>query len=362
MRVLVLNWKDLAHPAAGGAETFVQRVAAELVRLGHEVTLLAAKVDGQPANDEVDGVRIVREGGRFTVYRAARSFWREHGRGSFDVVIDSINTRPFLAPRWVSDTPVVALVYQLAREVWFTEMPLPVAALGRHVLEPWWLRTYRNVPALTISHSSAASLGEHHGWTDVTVLPMGLDPIVRPDVPKEDAPTVIFLARLVGMKRPQDAIRAFERLRAARPDARLWMVGTGPELERLRAARTPGVELFGRVTGEARADLLTRAHVLVATSLREGWGLNVSEAAVCGTPSIGYAVAGLVDSVPAAGGALVEQMPEALGDALVRFFGGELVLTPRVSTHPWSEVAEAVERRLADVVSAAAGRDRGRRG
>ena len=49
-----------------------------------------------------------------------------------------------------------------------------------------------------------------------------------------------------------------------------------------------------------------RAHVLVATSVREGWGLNVSEAAACGTPAIGYSVPGLVDSIPASGGALVE--------------------------------------------------------
>ena len=104
--------------------------------------------------------------------------------------------------------------------------------------------------------------------------------------------------------------------------------------------------MLGRVSNSERAELLSRAHVLVATSVREGWGLTVSEAAVCGTPSIGYAVPGLVDSVPASGGALVDPNPDALGDALVRFFDGALRLTPRASTRPWSEVAEAVERRL----------------
>ena len=145
------------------------------------------------------------------------------------------------------------------------------------------------------------------------------------------------------------------------PEAQLWIVGTGPEFERLRAAAPVGVEMLGRVSDAERAELLTRAHVLVATSLREGWGLTVSEAAVCGTPSIGYAVPGLVDSIPASGGALVDPNPDALADALVRFFDGTLRLTPRVSTRPWSEVAEAVERRLRAVVTASdsgAGRNR----
>ncbi|MEX2049118.1 MAG: glycosyltransferase family 4 protein [Gemmatimonadota bacterium] len=351
MRILILNWKDLEHPAAGGAEAFIHSVAEGLVQRGHEVTLVAARIDRRRDAEDVRGVKVVRRGGRISVYRAARRFWKTQPAGSFDIVVDSINTRPFLAPRWVGDTPVIALIYQLAREVWFTETPLPVAALGRYVLEPWWLRAYRNVPALTISESSAASLREHLGWTDVTVLPMGLEPMTKPDVPKEERPTVVFLGRLVGMKRPEDAIRAFARLRSARPDARLWIIGTGPQQERLRAAAAPGVELLGRVTSDERANLLGRAHVLVATSVREGWGLNVSEAAACGTPSICYSVPGLVDSVAAAAGALVDANPEALGDALIRFFAGQLNLVPRVSTRPWPEVAEVVERRLREVVT-----------
>lgn len=351
MRVLILAWKDLAHPAAGGAEVFTEEVARELVRRGHPVTLFAASVGGAPPSENVHGVDIVRAGGRLTVYREARRFWSREA-GSFDVVVDEINTRPFMTPRWIRGTPIVALIFQLAREVWFTETPLPVAAIGRYVLEPWWLRAYRTVPGLTISESSAASLREHHAWQDVTVVPVGLEPIVKPNVPKERTPTVIFLGRLVGMKRPGDAIEAFLHLRTAFPAARLWIIGTGPLESQLRAAAPHGVELLGRVSDEERAERLARAHVLVATSLREGWGLNVSEAAACGTPSIGYAVPGLVDSVLASAGALVDPTPDALGEALVEFFRRELRLEPRADTPTWSDVADVVERRLHDVVEA----------
>ena len=353
MRILIFNWKDLAHPAAGGAEVFTERIARELVGRGHAVTLFAATVAGMPEREPVEGVEIVRRGGRLGVYREARRFWREQPARAYDVVVDEINTRPFLTPRWTHGTPVVALIHQLAREIWFCETPWPVAVLGRYALEPWWLRAYRDVPALTVSESSAESLRRHHGWRDVSVLPEGHTPHPIPDVAKEREPTVVFLGRLVQMKRPEDAVASMRELRRSVPNARLWVIGDGPLSERLRSEGTPDVELLGRVSGEELRDRLARAHVHVATSVREGWGLNVSEAAACGTPSIGYAVPGLVDSISASGGALVNPNPAALAEALGRFFLGELELQPRVSTVPWDEVATLVEQRLSEVARTA---------
>jgi hypothetical protein len=158
MRILILNWKDTSHPLAGGAEVFTEEVAKALVLSGHDVTLFAAAVAGRPSRESVSGFEVIRRGGRLGVYRAARRFWAAQPAGRFDVVVDEINTRPFLTPRWVGETPVVALIHQLAREIWSYETPFPLSVLGRHVLEPWWLRAYRDVPALTVSTSSAESL------------------------------------------------------------------------------------------------------------------------------------------------------------------------------------------------------------
>jgi glycosyltransferase involved in cell wall biosynthesis len=350
VRILILNGKDLAHPAAGGAEVFTEQVARSLVERGHSVTLFSASVDGRPTREHVEGVEVVRDGGRLTVYRAARRFWSSEGAGSYDVVVDEINTRPFLTPRWVKDVPVVVLIHQLAREIWAYETPFPLSLLGRYALEPWWLRAYRDVPALTVSESSAESLTRYHGWRNVTVIPEGSTPHPSPRVEKAADPTVVFLGRLVAMKRPADAIEAFSTLRGQIPPAQLWMIGDGPLLARLRRDAQPGVTFLGRLDRNDLLDRLARAHVLVTTSVREGWGLNVSEAAACGTPSLGYRVPGLVDSVAASGGALVEPTPAALGKALGDFFAGRLQLQPKPSTVSWQEVTDAVERRLQQVV------------
>jgi glycosyltransferase involved in cell wall biosynthesis len=130
----------------------------------------------------------------------------------------------------------------------------------------------------------------------------------------------------------------------------MWVIGDGPRRAELERRAGEGVEILGRIPEAERNERIARAHVLVATSIREGWGLNVSEAAAYGTPAIGYAVPGLVDSIPASGGALVDAQPKALGDALTAFFEGRLQLHAMPSARPWADVAAAVEAELVRVV------------
>ncbi|MHB8439888.1 MAG: glycosyltransferase, partial [Acidimicrobiales bacterium] len=158
LRILVCNWRDLAHPRAGGAEVYTHAVAAEWVRSGHHVTWFTSAVAGRPSLEVVDGVHIIRRGGRHSVYRQARRYFERQGRGRFDLVVDEVNTRPFGADSWGTGTPVVAVVHQVAREVWFHEVAWPLALLGRFWLEPRWLRRLRDVPVLTLSESSRSSL------------------------------------------------------------------------------------------------------------------------------------------------------------------------------------------------------------
>ena len=345
LRILIFNWKDLAHPAAGGAEVYTEGFARELVKRGHSVTLFVSAVEAKPGEEVVEGVRIIRRGGRLGVYREARKFWKTEGEGRFDVVIDEVNTRPFLTPRYIKSTPIVALIHQLARDVWRYEVPAPVGLVGRYIFEPWWLRSYRNVPVITDSASSAESF-EAYGIHGAHPLPIGAAPIDKPMVDKETSPTVVFLARLVQSKRPHHIVAAFAKLQTEFPDAQLWLIGDGPYRATIAKDAGPNVHLLGRVSSREREERLARAHVLVAASVREGWGLNVSEASACGTPTIGYRAPGLVDSVPASGGHLVEPNPDALAEALIAFFKGDLVLTPIPSLVPWADVADVVEGHL----------------
>lgn len=345
MRVCLFNWKDPAHPRAGGAEVYTYEVLSRWAAAGHEVTWFAGAVPGSPERESLDGIRVVRRGSRFGVYREARDWYAAHGAGRFDLLIDEVNTRPFGCARWAAGTPVVALVHQVAQEIWAKEFPAPLSWAGRYLAEPHWLRSLRGTPVLTVSRSSRDSLAEY-GLRDVRVVPEGIDRRVRPDVPRESRPTVVVLGRLAPVKQVDHAVEAFRLLRRRMPQAQLWVVGDGPLRSRLERTAPPGVVLHGRVPAAVRDELLARAHVLAVTSVREGWALVVDEAAAMGTPTVGYDRPGLRDSVPAAGGTLVRPRPADLAEALARRLPA-LVAEPASAgwgggAVGWDEVAERV--------------------
>jgi glycosyltransferase involved in cell wall biosynthesis len=340
----VLAWRDLAHPGAGGSELYVERIARHWVAAGHAVTLCCAAVPGRPSREIVHGVEIVRSGNRFTVYRDARRFVMAERR--FDIILECINTKPFDSPRVAGSTPVVALIHQVCRDVWWYEAPLPAAAIGRFLLEPRWLRRYRGIPVLTISDSSRESLGVY-GIDDITVVPVGVDPSDPVVVNKKsEDPTLVFCGRLVRSKRPVHAIEAFRQLRAKFPDLRLVLIGGGPQAARLARRAPAGVEFAGRLPAAEKQQIVASAHALVVTSVREGWGLVVSEAAALGTPAVGYDVAGLRDSIAAGRGVTCEPRPAALAAAVVESLDAWIEQPPAPlpwgGAKSWADTADAV--------------------
>jgi len=351
LRILIYNWRDLAHPKAGGAEVYTDAVARVWVSQGHEVTLFTSSVEGQ-ASREVSpgGYVIIRRGSRLSVYREARRFWFREGRGNFELVIDEVNTKPFGCPQWVVEVPVVALIHQVAREIWSYETPVPVAWLGRYVLEPRWLRRYAKATVVTVSQSSRESLREY-GLENVHIVPEGVDDMLLHRCRTEERPvkesmlTLCFVGRLSANKRPQHAIEAFRFIKSHVPDARLWVMGSGPLEEKLKKEAPEGVEFLGRVDDEEKQRRLACSHGLLVTSVREGWGLVVTEAASVGTPSYGYDVPGLRDSIVASGGVLTACSPRVLGEVVVKdqsfLIDGCRRVSPR-GVVPWKDVAAEI--------------------
>jgi glycosyltransferase involved in cell wall biosynthesis len=112
---------------------------------------------------------------------------------------------------------------------------------------------------------------------------------------------LIAVSRLAPNKRVDHALQATRILLQKGIDTHLTIVGTGEVEAQLRQmANQPElakcVTFTGQVSEEEKARALRRAHLLVHTSIREGWGLNVIEANAMGTPAIAYPVGGLVDS------------------------------------------------------------------
>src|SRR5699024_5136438 len=66
--VLLLCWRDTGHPQGGGSEAYLQRIGAQLAASGVSVTLRTARYPGAPRREVIDGVRVSRAGGRYSVY------------------------------------------------------------------------------------------------------------------------------------------------------------------------------------------------------------------------------------------------------------------------------------------------------
>ena len=122
--VLLLCWRDTGHPQGGGSETYLQRIGALLAESGIDVTLRTARYRGAPRREVIDGVRVSRGGGSYTVYIWAglAMLAAQVGLGPLrrvrpDVVIDTQNGVPFLA-RLVFGRRVAVLVHHCHREQW----------------------------------------------------------------------------------------------------------------------------------------------------------------------------------------------------------------------------------------------------
>jgi glycosyltransferase involved in cell wall biosynthesis len=363
LNILIFNWRCWLNPDSGGAEVFTYQNAVRWVKAGHEVTLFTSEFKGCKKDDIVDGVRIVRDGGKYSVYWKAKEYYAKRFlKENYDVVMDEINTRPFLTPRFVNNSEkVVALIHQLAREYWFYEVPFPISYIGYHFLEDRWLRNYVDVPTVTVSGSTRQDLLDV-GFKKVFVVPEGLNFIPLSEIPeKEEYPVVVYAGRLKRAKRPDHAIRAFKIVKKKFPNAELWVIGDGPFRKDLERIAGDGVKFLGGLSNEERRRLLARAWVLVNPSIREGFGLNVLEAYALGTPCVAYDVAGLRDSIiNGRTGLLVKENGDIkkLAEAIIRVLEDEALrktLSESALEHSknfsWDRTAQEFEKILKETIS-----------
>lgn len=320
MRILIFNWRDTKNPSGGGAEVFTHEIAKRWVIRGHKVTLFTAAFPNGECEEMVDGVKIIRNGGKYSVYQMARNYYKKHAKGNYDIIIDEINTRPFLTPKFANNSEkIFAFIPQLAREFWFYEMPFPVNWVGHYWLEPRWLKNYINIPTITISESTKQDLLKI-GFKHVEIVPVGLNTKPLSCVPeKEDLPTLIFVGRMGHAKCPDHILEAFTYIKREIPSVRLWMVGDGAMKKKLEALKMVDVTFFGYVENTKKHNLMSRAHAILVPGLREGWGLVATEANAKGTPAVGYNIHGLRDSIRNNDtGLLCEPTPKAMSEKAIK--------------------------------------------
>ena len=307
MKILWFTWKDKANPRAGGAESINEEIARRLVEDGHQVVFLVGGFPACRREEIIEGYRIVRLGNRWTLYWEAYRYYRRELKGWADLVIEEINTVPFMTQLYAREERRILLVFQLCREIWFHEMFFPLNIVG-YLLEPLYLFAMRKSTCITESESTRKDLARFGFAPQRThVFPVGIE--MEPvsdlgDIDKFPEPTLLSLGALRAMKRTIHQIKAFDLAKKDLPGLKLLIAGGGDgryEKKVMQAlARSPhkeDISYLGRISLEEKYELMRKSHLILVTSVKEGWGLIVTEAASQGTPAVVYDVDGLRDSV-----------------------------------------------------------------
>ena len=306
MKILWFIWKDKKNPLAGGAEVVNEELAKRLIKNGHKVTLLVAGFKDAPREEVVDGYKIIRLGNLWTVYWQAYRYYKRYLRGKFDLVIDEINTIPFFAKFYVKEKNII-LCYQLCRQIWFYQIFFPLSLIG-YLIEPLYLWLLRKKIVLTESESTKKDMQKYGFKADnIFIFNIGLE--IEPAknlniLSKYKEPTILSLGTLRNMKRPLHVVKAFEIAKEKISDLKLVIAGDAKTrygkkvLNYINNSKyKDSINYFGKVSIDKKLELLQKSHIICVTSVKEGWGIIVTEANSQGTPAIVYNVDGLRDSV-----------------------------------------------------------------
>ncbi len=314
-------------PEVGGLESHVYYLCRELVRMGHEVTMVTSRSKpGVPAHETMEGIRVIR-----TWFPARNTLgWSVHTMASIPTYLpvarkadmlhvqDFASGPPAMMARARYHKPMVMTLHtshflRLARK------PLWQPVLRRIIRAADWLlaasEEIRDVALGLYPHPRAESVTN---GVDTSMFRA-----VSPALPRRDgAYRVIVPRRLFEKNGVEYFVRAMPLLRAE-ADVDALIVGDGPlraQLEALAAELgvAEHVQFLGARPNTEMPGLLASADAAVIPSLMEATSVAALEAMSCERPVAASRVGGLPEIVDDEAGVLFEPaQPESLASALL---------------------------------------------
>ena len=371
---------DAVHPFnKGGRERRLWEITRRLARDGHDVHVYTMKWWSGPKTIERDGVSLHALCKLHPLYSGTRRSKTEallFGFASlkllterFDTLdVDHIPYFPLFSARLVCllrRRRLTATWHEVwGREYWTSYVGRP-ADLG-YLVERLSARMPHRI--ISVSPQTSERLRQQlEVACPISTVPLGVDR-ERIDAAPSSAVTtdVLYAGRLLDHKKVDILVRAVAIACDRRSDLRCTIVGEGPErlaLEQLAKdlGLSERVRFVDFLPDEKLYSAMKSAGVFVLPSIREGFGLVVLEASMCGLPVITVrhpdnAARHLI--LEGRNGFLVDADAAELAQAIVRTLSQRSSMDPRAAVQQaglsldWDTVAKKVERVLLE-----AGRD-----
>lgn len=322
--ILALSWRDIKAPKAGGAEVHTHEMLSRVDKDKFRIYHFSPKCGELPEEEILDGVTYLRNGNVITVIFAAMKFYKKN-KANIDFVIDQCNTHRFFTPFWVEGEKRIFYIHQLTKEIWDYSAKFPLSKIGK-LTEEWMLRLNKKDAVITVSDSTKQELIDRGYQADkIKIIHNGVSFIPWKEeewYEKEQEPTFIYAGRYSPYKGIDVSIQAFAELKKEYPNAKLWIIGrkdmdyvdknilpickehdlqwtdverdaNGNEIE----PQQGDIISWGYVSEEKKLELLSRAWTLLFPSIREGWGIPITEAGCVGTPCIAFDSPGIREAI-----------------------------------------------------------------
>jgi glycosyltransferase involved in cell wall biosynthesis len=304
MNILIFNWQDIKNPFGGGAEVHLHEIFKRIVKKGHRVTLVSCEIEGMPNEEIIDGIKVIRKGNRNIFNFYVKGIYKKLSKTEkYDIVIDDINKIPFYLPRFVKE-PLLAISHHFFGKSIFKEAGF-VSGLYVYLSEYLMNFVYKKSKFVVVSNSTLNEfIVKGFNKNNFSIIYNAIDEHLLPMKVSEKyhSQVITYFGRMKKYKSVDHLLSAFANVLKEIPDAKLWLMGKGdflPYLENL--AKELGIfestVFYGFVSEEEKIKYLSQSHIVVNTSMKEGWGITNIEANGCGTLIISADSPGLRDSV-----------------------------------------------------------------
>jgi len=299
LKILILNWRDIKHPRAGGAEIRLHEVYSPLAKQGHKIILYSCSFLNAPKLECLDGIEINRLGSDWTfVFQCFFNLRKWINLHKPDIVVEDLNKLPFYSPI-IYNGPLLIQMHHLWGKSIFKEAVWPLALfiwLSEKTISIFYRRCQFSVVSPS-TKKELVKLGIDH--EKIKVIYNGADlKSYYPSTEKKEH-IIFWIGRMQKYKGPIEACKILELIRKDFPTIRLVMAGDGPyrkNVEKYAKEKSLPIEFLGFIEKEDKINWLQKSSIHLQSSYKEGWGLTVIEANACGCPVVANNTAGLCDS------------------------------------------------------------------